>query len=195
MALLLGLLLISCSVRSVQIERAENHYKKGQRLANNGEFDRAVIHFNKSINMARDVEFNEGLAHNLNELAIVYTHKQEYEKARKYLFEALEIYEANDMPAEISKTMNNIADTYTQEENAVKALKWFNRLIEWDTKTGNQVGVGITCYNMALIYHKQLNETDKAQQYLNQALKIFKETGNEKLIERIKNMQKRKPPQ
>jgi len=175
----------SCSARSVQIKRAENRYKKGQYFASKGEVDKAILNFEKSIRMARAVEFKEGVAHNLNELAIIYSSRGEYAKARKMLGEALEIYKELHMAPETSKAMNNIAITYVREQKFQEALKWFEDLIEWDTNTGNQLGVGITLYNMALIYHQHLGMKDKARDCLARALKIFRETGNEKYIQMI----------
>ena len=177
----------SCSVRSVQIKRAENRYKKGQYLASKGEVDRAIVNFEKSIRMARAVDFKEGVAHNLNELAIIHTGKGDTEKAREFLMEALDIYKELNMKPEVSKTLNNIALTYVKDKKFQEAIKWFNELIEWDKKSGNQLGVGITFYNMALIYHKHLGMKKEAKDSLMKALRIFKETGNEKYIQMIQD--------
>ena len=57
--------------------------------------------------------------------------------------------------------------------------------MEWDKETGNELGVGITLYNMALIYHQYLGMDEKARECLAKAMKIFKETGNEKYIRMI----------
>jgi len=182
----------ACSVRSVQIRRAKQRYEKGQYLLSKGEVDRAVMNFEKSMKMARAVEFKEGLAHNLNELAIIHTGKGEYEKAREELREALEIYKELGMAPEVSKALSNMAVTYAREQRFQDAIKCFNDLIDWDTKTDNLLGVAITHYNMALIYYQHLGLRAKANEHFRKALKIFKETGNEKYIEEIqKNMQKR----
>ena len=60
----------ACSVRSVQIKRAEQRYQKGQVLASRGEIDKAIVNFNKSMAMARGAGYKAGVAHNLNELGL-----------------------------------------------------------------------------------------------------------------------------
>ena len=182
----LSIFMMSCgAVRSVQVKRAKQHYEKGQYLVSKGELDKAVVNFEKSIKIARAAGFKEGVAHNLNELAIINTARGEYDKAREQFSEALKIYKDLDMAPEVSKTLNNMAITYVKERKFHESLSCFEDLIEWDTKTGNQLGVGITYYNMALIYHQHMGMNEKAKECLNKALKIFKETGNEKYIEMI----------
>jgi pentatricopeptide repeat protein len=95
------------------------------------------------------------------------------------------------MKPEVSKSLNNMAVTYVREKRFQEAFKWFDELIKWDNKTGNELGVAITLYNMALIYHQHLGMDEKAEECLGKAMKIFKETGNEDYIQRIqKNMRK-----
>ncbi len=188
--LLLSVFLItSCSVRSVQIKRAEQRYKKGQMLMAKGNEEKAIVNFNKSIKIARAAEYKEGVAHNLNELAIIHTSRGEYVEARELLTEMIKVYKDLNSEPEVSKTMNNMAMTYVKEKKFQEAFNWFNELMEWDKKTDNELGVGVTLYNIALIYHQHLGNEEKAKECFFKALKIFKETGNEKYIERIKKKQ------
>jgi len=189
---LLTFVITSCSVRSVQIKRAEQHYQKGQYLASKGDADRAIMNFNKSISMARGAGYMAGVANNLNELAIIYTTRGEYEKARALLDEMIAIYKDLNMEPEVSKTMNNLALTYVREKKFQEAFKWFDELMAWDKKTGNELGIGITLYNMALIYHQHLGMTDKGKECMYQALRIFKETGNEEYIRMIQEKTQKK---
>jgi pentatricopeptide repeat protein len=98
------------------------------------------------------------------------------------------------MEPEVSKAMNNMANTYVRERNPDEAIAWFNKLIEWDTQTGNRLGVGITYYNLALVYHRQLKMEKKARACLNKAVIIFKEPGNERFLEMIQKAGEQKKP-
>jgi len=178
-------MLTACTVRSVQIKRAEQWYKKGQYLTSKGEVDKAIVYFEKSIKTARVAGFREGVAHNLNELAIINTAEGEYSKARKQFNEALGIYKELNMEAEISKSLNNIALTYVKEGRFREAIEQFEALMEWDTKSGNELGIGITLYNMALIYNQHLGMKDKSKECFVRAFRIFKESGNEVYIKKI----------
>ncbi len=191
--LLLSVFLItSCSVRSVQIKRAEQRFKKGQYLASKGETDKAIMNFKKSISMARAVGYMIGVAHNLNELSIIHTRRGKFVEARELLAEMIQIYKARNMKTEVSKSLSNMAITYTREEKYEEAIKWFSELVEWDKRTGQEEGAGITLYNMAVIYHKQLGMDEKAKECFFEAMNIFEKTGNEKYIERIKNNTQKK---
>jgi len=149
------------------------------------------VNFNKSIAMARGAGYMAGVAHNLNELAIIHTNRGEYEKAREMLIEMIQIYKDLDMKPEVSKSISNMAVTYVREKKFQEAFKWFDELLEWDKETGNELGMGITLYNMALIYHQHLGMDEKATECLAKAMKIFKETGNEEYIQKIqRNMGK-----
>ncbi len=192
MLILLSVFLItSCSVRSVQIKKAEQRYKKGQMHLAKGNEEKAIVNFNKSIKIARSADYKEGVAHNLNELAIIHTTRGEYVEARELLTEMIKIYKDLNSEPEVSKAMNNMAMTYVREKKFQEAFKWFDDLMEWDKKTNNELGVGITFYNMALIYNQHLRNKEKAKECFFKALKIFKETGNEEYIERIKKRGKK----
>jgi len=181
----------ACSVRSVQIKRAEEYYKKGQYLVSKGETDRAITFFNKSMSMARGVEYKAGIVFNLNELAIIHTNRGEYIEARILLSEIIQICKDLHMDADVSKALNNMAATYVKEKNYQEAVKRFEELLEWDKKTGNDAGVGITLYNMALMYHRIPNMKEKSKACFFEALEVFEKTGNEKYIRMIrKNIEK-----
>ena len=175
----------------MQIKRAEQRYKKGQVLLSRGEIDKAVVNFNKSIKIARGAEFKAGVADNLNELAIIHKSRGEYAKARELLTEMIEIYKDLNLKPEVSKSLNNMAATYVSEKKFQEAFQWYNELMEWDRETGNELGIAITLYNMALIYHQYLGMDVKAKECLFKALKIFKETGNEKYIRMIQDKMKK----
>ena len=123
LVLLFTFLISGCSVRSVQIKRAEQRYRKGQVLAARGETERAIASFNKSIAMARGAGYMAGVANNLNELAIIYKRRGEYEKARSMFTEMIDIYRGLDMNAEVSKSMNNLAMTYVSEKRFQEAFE------------------------------------------------------------------------
>ncbi len=179
--------LTACAgIRSVQIDRAKARYAKGQYLTATGDMDRARVLFEKSMHMARAANFREGIGFNLNELAIIETNEGNYARAREYLTEALEIFQDLEMKAEISKAMNNMADTFVKEHRPEPAIEWFQQLAAWDQKSGNALGVGITYYNMAFVYSQQLRDKEKARECLSRAVKVFKETGRENYLEMLR---------
>ena len=137
------------------------------------------------MDLSEKTGFEAGVAHNLNELAIIHTTRGEFEKARSELSRALEIYRELDMQPEVSKTLNNMVQTYLRGGQYEDAIQHYERLIEWDEKTNNLLGVAISLYNMALIYDRHLGDREKALAAYNRSVKIFRETGNEKYLEQL----------
>ena len=174
----------------MQIRRAELLYKKGQVYLSKGEEAKAIAKFKESLSLAMEAGFNTGVAHNLNEIAIIHTSRGEYVKARDALARAIEIYGAANMKPEVSKSLNNMAVTYVRKQDFKEALNQYEELLKWDRKTNNDLGVAITLNNMGIIYEHHLREREKAQRRFLEALKIFRKLGNKRYIKAVeKNMQ------
>ncbi len=183
---LLSISLTFCSPRPYQIRRAEILYRQGQSLSSKGEYDQALKKFQRSIELAKRAKFKQGIAHNLNEIAIILTARRQYSEARNKLVEALAIYKELKMNPEVSKALNNIALTYLEQHNFSKAIEEYNKLIQWDTKTGNELGVAITLNNLGHVYERYLNLPLEAKEKYIKALKIFEKLGNEKYATAMK---------
>ena len=185
-ALSTTLLLLSACAGDYARKRAGHYYQEGQMLANRGDTERAVLKCNKSMALAERVGFRAGVAHNLNELAIIHTNRDEFETAREELTRALAIYRDLEMNPEISKTLNNMVQTYVRQGRFADALEHYKKLIAWDEETGNRLGMAISLYNMALILDRQLNEPAQARGAYQRAMAIFREPGNEKYLEELR---------
>lgn len=169
----------------MQIRRAELLYKKGQVHLSKGEETKAIARFEESLSLAMEAGFKTGVAHNLNEMAIIHTARGEYVKARDALARAIEIYGAANMKPEVSKSLNNMAVTYMREQDFKEALNRYEELLTWDRKTNNDLGAAITLNNMGIIYEHHLREREEAQRKYSEALKIFRKLGNERYIRAV----------
>jgi tetratricopeptide (TPR) repeat protein len=179
------LLISACVPRFIQIRRAELLYKEGQALLAQGKGEEAMVQFAKSLALARNTGFKAGVAHNFNEMAIIYTARGAYGKARAMLAEAVDIYKEAQMEPEVSKALNNIALTYVREQDFKEAIHRYEALLIWDRKIENFLGEGITLYNMGLIHEYYLGEREEARERYAEALKIFKKLGNEQYISAV----------
>ncbi len=164
-------------------KRAEHYYLQGQALVTRGETERAIKKFEKSIYLSEKTGYAAGIAHNLNELAIIHTQTGQFDTARSELSRALDIYRSLDMRPEVSKTINNMAQTYLREGRAEEALRHYETLIAWDEKTGNHLGIAIALWNMARIYDHHLNDRQKALEAYKRSIYLFKKTGNEHYLQ------------
>jgi tetratricopeptide (TPR) repeat protein len=175
-------LITSCSTRPYRMKRAERLYRQGQLYHQKGQLDKAIQKLEESLSLAEMIGFEAGVAHNLNEIALVHLTKRECSRSREMFSESLAIYEKLNMGPEISKTLNNIASTYLGERNFKGAIKKYEELIEWDKKQNNDLGVALSLYNIGVIYQNHLKQHQEAQKYYSEALKLFKKLGKEKYI-------------
>lgn len=180
------LFVCSCSQRSLQIKRAERFYQQGQTYLAKGQYEKALDKFENSLALARKIEFKSGAAHNLNEIGIIQIKKGEYAKAREYFYEAVSIYEQLEMDPEISKSLNNIALSYVTAKAFDQALQSYAKLLAWDEKTGNSLGMAITANNMGHIFEQYYGDYTEAEKKYLQALKIFDKLGKERLAQSVK---------
>lgn len=167
------------------MKRAERFYRQGQIYLSKGNQQKAINKFEESLALSRMIEFKPGIAHNLNEIAIIHTTKGEYQKAREILSESLSIYKELDMTPEVSKTLNNIAITFVKAQKFNAAIERYGQLLEWDRKSGNELGVGITLNNMGLIYQNHLENIKKAREKFSEALTIFKQLGADRYTQSV----------
>ena len=108
-----------------------------------------------------------------------------FDDARVKLDRALEIYRAEGMNTEVSKTLNNFAQIYHKEGRFEDAIEYYKKLIVWDEKTDNRLGMAFSLWNMALIYEHYLGDHEKARTARSWSLEIFQEPGNEKYLKEL----------
>ena len=178
-------LVVSCSTRPYRMKRAKRLYRQGQLYLSKGNQEKAIKKFEESLSLSRDIGFKPGVAHNLNEMAIIKTIGGEHVKARELHTEAMDIYKQLNMKPEVSKSLNNIAGTYMRERNFKEAIKQYEDLLKWDRQTQNKFGVGITLYNIGLIYQNHLRRYEDAKKKYLEALAVFHELGHEKYIQLV----------
>ena len=179
-------LLCSCGIHAYRLRRAKQLYYQGQILEDQGKTEDAYKKFQASLSLARKENYRPGIAHNLNELAIIKTSKGEYESARRLLREALEIYKELDMKPQVSKVLNNIAITYLRQGDIKNTLLTYQKLLKWDHSIGNKMGQMVVLYNTAQIYEEYLNQPCNAKMQYEKALALAISLKRWKLARTIK---------
>jgi tetratricopeptide (TPR) repeat protein len=184
-AFCVALCVFGCSTESYRMKRAERLYREGQIYLAKGDQEKAMAKFQHSIEMAELIGYKPGIAHNLNEMAIICTTKGEFDKARELLDDSLAIYRDLNMAPEISKTLNNIALTYVKGREFQEAVDKYEELIAWDQKTNNELGVGLTLYNEGVVLQNHLGRIEESRKKYREALEIFKKLGEQQYIELV----------
>jgi tetratricopeptide (TPR) repeat protein len=181
------MLILSCASNPFLQHQAERFYYQGQSLLSQGRTDEAYEKFDQSFKLSEKAGHRIGMAHNLNEKAIIYTAKSQYDNARKSLNDAMEIYKDLEMNPEVSKALNNLALTYLREKRFQEAIKQYDVLLEWDRTTGNRLGAAIVLNQMGWVYASFLKNPYKAYNMYSDARNIFTELGK---LEHIKVVEK-----
>jgi tetratricopeptide (TPR) repeat protein len=186
-------LVAACAPTNGKFKEAELLYQQGQELRTAGENTAALEKFTASYTLAKEAGYAAGMAHNLNEMAMVHSAQNDESGARELLTEAFAIYAQAGMTAEVSRTLNNMAMTYVRQENYQGAMKQYQELIVWDRRTENLIGVAITMQNMGSIYENHLARPQMARRSYLEALAIFRQLGQEDQIQAVEQSLKRLP--
>jgi signal transduction histidine kinase/DNA-binding response OmpR family regulator len=99
---------------------------------------------------------------------------QEYEIAKQYLFDGLQIAEKMNSQAEIASANNILGLIFYEQKEYQKAIGFHFESLKIYQKLSNKSGEAETYFNIGSYYQK-LAEYSKAIQYLNEALKIDEE--------------------
>lgn len=117
-------------------------------------------------------------AQNLKNIGLSYYFEQKTKVGKKYLNEALKVFQhIKDKQGE-SAVLHNIGLCYQSEGNLEKALHYFMKSLKIEEKIGNRAGLVASYANVAMVLEAQL-EYQRALSYYQKALKIAKETQNQ----------------
>ena len=158
---------------------AQALYQEGQALLSQGKPKAARERFRASLARSRETGDRKGVAHNLNEIGILHTQRQAFDKARACFLEAEAIYRDLGMEAEVSKSLNNRAMSHVLERDFPAAVDLYEELLAWDEATGNRLGRAITLTNLGQLYEVHLEAPDKALAAYQRALALLTELGDE----------------
>lgn len=148
---------------------------KGMFQTKLNDLEGAISTLNLVLGVARRNNITDQLKFVLNQLALTYTYKANYDKALEYNLESLVIREKEGNKSEISIACNNIGLVYIQLADFEKALEYFQRSLSLKREVNDSYDVERCMINIGICYNS-LYEYDKAIQYLNEALTLC-ETG------------------
>ena len=177
-----------CAPAYFKKDRAERLYRTGQQFVSEGKTTEAVDKFRQSLALSTEINYQPGIAHNYNELAILYTAKGRCQEARSFLLKAKTIYLQLEMKEEVSKSMNNIVQTFIKEKDYQAAVAQYEELLEWDATIGNQMGMCITRYNIGHVYENYLLNHEKAKENYVLALDLYEKIDNPKGAPQLKQL-------
>ncbi|SMG43053.1 serine/threonine protein kinase [Marivirga sericea] len=167
-----------------QIALALYYNNQGNLLKDMSQYDSAIISFEKSISLKRkiDSKANLDLAITLSNLGGVYYKKKNYDSASTILNRAIDIFAAQLKPNNnfIVSTRYSLANIYYNQLKFERALSEYKEILAADTANfgPGHPYVADDYISIANCY-RELNETDKAYDFLKKAELIIEDKFDE----------------
>ena len=148
---------------------------KGMFLTRLNDLDGAITTLNYVLGIAKRNNIPDHLSYVLNQLALAYTYRANYDKALEYHFQSLTIREKLGGKREISIACNNIGVVYNDMRNYEQALYYFQRSLAIKREAKDDYDLERCLINIGGAYNS-LEEYSKAIEYLDEAL-AYCQTG------------------
>lgn len=114
----------------------------------------------------------------LSNIGIIYSRmEQKLNLSLEYLEKSLKVYEFNNYKIGIGNTLSNMANTYDNLNQPLKAIELQKQSYEIYKTIGNKLGMANALTNIGIAY-TSVPDFNKCIYYLEQTLPIYKELGN-----------------
>ncbi len=159
----------------------ETYYDLGGVLQNRGRHQDAMAAFRRSMELAQQTVDDIGLGMALYGIGRVYSSLIDHQQAIKYKKEALEVIERTGDVDNIARICIGLGTSLAEVHNYSEAVKYHERAVEMGRTSGNLELQGYALRNAVVVY-VEMDELEQAQEYINQASKIFEKLGNHVLM-------------
>lgn len=141
-------------------------------------------YFEDALSISREIGDMKCMSYALNNIALVYLDKEEYEKALSCHFESLEIKKETGDRRGIASSYGNIGDIYTLMDDHHTAIAYNEQALDIYRETNDLYGI-IHCILEIGHAYVNLGQTDRAGPYLQEALDHIGEIGSLQMISGI----------
>ncbi|MGR3302605.1 MAG: CHAT domain-containing protein [Candidatus Scalindua sp.] len=178
------LVLLICSFANAQGHQpVDENWYKAQNLEKQGKYIDAAKMYEKSAEAEKTSPDQEksNLATDLNRAGYYYSLAGQYNKAVKYLEEALTIFKKLGQEDKVATCLSHFGGIYKSLGRYDSALEYYEKALEIDKRLGMEDKVAIRLSNIGDFYDSQ-GQYDKAIEYLEDALEINKKLGMEAVV-------------
>jgi predicted ATPase/DNA-binding SARP family transcriptional activator/Tfp pilus assembly protein PilF len=124
-------------------------------LANDqGAYEMAIARLTESLELAR-AHYPKGMAGPLNNLGLVYRNKKDYDKAKYYFQECLELRRSEGNERAVAICLNNLGITAEYEKRYDEAVRLYKQSLLIREALGDQRGVALTLNNLGSSHFEQ----------------------------------------
>ena len=160
------------------------------------DYSKALDYFHKALKINEELGNKMKIAGNLNNIGTIFNVQSNYPKALEYLYKALKINTEINHKDWLARDQVNIGKIYSSQMNYPKALDYFLKALIITEEIENKFGVAICLGNIGETYLLQSKDSiiqnsensiklmmnrevnlNKAIEYSNKAIDIFKEIG------------------
>lgn len=164
----------SLSLNKIKLRYAHLNYLMGNQTTSL-ELCNEVIPF-----FERNNSINDLIQSNIN-ISKVYTRQNDFSKAMDALMKALALAEKSDNKNKMALIYGSMGNMYFRENEYDKSLDCFKKSLEYHTLLNNVENIAV-CYQSMGTISIQQEEYKNAEEYLEQAGKMFSDAGNSKYI-------------
>ena len=139
-------------------------------------YDAALRVLKESLDIQKGIGHKQGVVRTLDNLAVLYSLRGIPHEELKYAKEAFQIKKETENKKYLSDALSNMGNIYTKLCRFDEALKYHEKALLINRKIEYKKGIARALGNIGLLY-LELGKKDKSLICLNNALKIFNETG------------------
>lgn len=147
-----------------------------------GDYRQASTLFFNSLMEYEEQQDTSGMISMNNNLGASYDRMGEYDKALECYFKAQELMNASNLTERkkvvLPTVYNNIANIYQTKGDPKAALAYYEKALELALEVPNHKATGIAFNNIGKLYANELNEPEKALDYLTKGLEFREKIGD-----------------
>lgn len=156
--------------KSSPLQKCKDLVENGYKAKNSGNYTKALEYFSEAEILAENGQWQQELFDIKNNIGVVYVNFSNYDEARGYYQQALEIAR-KDPKDNLFMVLNNIANTYSYEKDYPNALKYFKSAFDNPKANNSDLGRTVLAINIADTYNK-LGNYKQARSYLKDVEKL-----------------------
>lgn len=131
----------------------------------------------QSIRLSRELDFPRGEADAINNLAISFDIRGEYDSSLFYFLEALRIYESINHKSGIARALSNCGMVFQNLDSSRKSLNYHLRSFAMEKEMGDSIGMAYSMIHVANLF-TDLEKSDSALYFYEQSIQILKSHGD-----------------
>ena len=147
-----------------------------------GDYKSAASYYFQALKYYEEVKDTSAIMAVTNNLGAVYDRLEDFDQALTYYFKAQDLCNKMGNRAKnlfpLPSLLNNIGNIYQSKHDTTSALQYYEKALRLAEEYNNKAVQGIALNNIGKLYFDDLNQPEKAINYLLRGLKVREENGD-----------------